>query len=253
VLVPGVNQDGSNDEGARLSDDELTIYFTSNRTGNRDMYSATRASRTASFGTPQPMGGVNSPSDEAYPSLTPDTLTIFFESNRTGRYQVHVATRSTTLGQFPTPTPAENVNSAAEEGHPYVLPDQSALYFISTRSGGGGDIYRAPIAAGAQLGTPTIVSTINTPSTESLPLPTADELVLYYGTNRADSPAKGASDIWVARRASRSADFDPPVNVQELNTPAEETTNWLSPDRCRIYFQRSGATGNKIYVASRSP
>jgi hypothetical protein len=57
----------------------------------------------------------------------------------------------------------------------------------------------------------------------------------------------------VAERASRTADFDPPVNVQELNTGADEHPNWLSPDRCRLYFQRYGATGYKIYVASRSP
>jgi hypothetical protein len=70
------------------------------------------------------------------------------------------------------------------------------------------------------------------------------------------APAKGAMDNWMARRASATASFDPPTNVQELNTANIEWPSWLSPDRCRLYFSRTtGPTGvvpRSIYVATRT-
>ena len=146
-----------------------------------------------------------------------------------------------------------NVNSGYGDGQPYILPDGSALYFVSFRPGAGdADIYRSSFQAG-QFGPPVIVSTINTPLPEYTPTPTADELAIYFASNRADAPAKGSFDIWMAKRASRSANFDPPVNIQELNTANLEEPSWISPDKCRLYFTRYGATGYKIFVASRSP
>jgi hypothetical protein len=75
--------------------------------------------------------------------------------------------------------------------------------------------------------------------------------VIFFQSDRTDSPAKGGRDIWMARRSSTTASYDPPVNVQELNTAADEYPSWLSPDNCRLYFSRSGPTGDKIYVAER--
>ena len=62
-------------------------------------------------------------------------------------------------------------------------------------------------------------------------------------------------DIWMTMRASVSDDFAPPSNVQELNTASFEWPDWLSPDRCRLYFPRAAGavTGPRsIYVATRS-
>jgi len=167
-----------------------------------------------------------------------------------------VSTRATLVAQFSTPALVANVNAGGSlDGQVFTLPDQSALYFISTRAGGAGgyDMYRSARASNGQFGTPAAVSTINTPSTEEAPVPTADELVLYFGSTRADSPAKGADDIWMTKRSSVSAAFDPPTNVSELNSSAAEWPDWLSPDRCRLYFTRNGSTGLKLYVAERSP
>ena len=50
----------------------------------------------------------------------------------------------------------------------------------------------------------------------------------------------------MATRASRVVSFDPPVNVQELNTADEEFPSWISPENCRIYFSRKGPTGQRI-------
>ena len=239
-----------------LTPDELTIYFYSDRSGNADIFTATRASRTATFGTPLAAAGVNTTASEAWPTLTADGLTMFFESTRSGPYQVLVATRTTLVAQFSAGAPVANLNAGPTDGQPFVLPDESALYFVTNRTGtsGGLDLYRAARGVGGQFGVPAPVSTVNTPSNEYAPVATSDELAIYFSSNRAGSLTKGNSDIWMARRASPTANFDPPVDVQELNTPDEEWPDWMSPDRCRMYFTRNvSGTARTIYVAERSP
>jgi Tol biopolymer transport system component len=251
--VPGVNGTANNGEG-RLSPDELTIYFLSTRSGNNDIFTASRASRTDAFGTPQPMTSLNTASAEGWPTVTADGLTLFFESNVSGRYQTYVATRTTLVAQFAAPALVANVNIAGSDtGQAAVLPNQSALYLVNNGTGAG-NLYRAGLNTTGQFGTPVEVSTINTPSDEFAPTPTSDELVLYFGSSRLDPPAKGAMDIWMTRRTSTAASWDPPTNVQELNTTAFEWPDWLSPDRCRLYFTRNtGATSStpSLYVATR--
>ncbi len=261
VLLAGVNSDSTtvvNDDMARLSPDELTIYFTSDRPGgtnsNNDIYTATRTSRTAPFGAPLPLGGINTPASEAWPTLTSDGLTMFFESTTSGSYQVLVATRTTLVAQFSAAVPVANINVGPIDGQPFVLPDESALYFASSRTGtnGGLDLYRAARGVGGAFGPPAQVPTVNTPSQEYAPTPTADDLTLYFSSSRTDSPSKGDFDIWVSQRTSTAAAFSPPVNVQELNTAATERPGWVSSDNCRIYFTRRETTGLRIYVAERA-
>ena len=256
VLVAGINGTTGNNAEGRLSPDELTIYFYSDRGGNDDVYTATRASTTDAFGTPQPLTSVNTTSAEGWPSVTSDGLTLFLESNVSGKYAVYVATRTTLVAQFSAPALVANLNfSGSDNGQSNVLPDESAIYFVSNQGGGSYDVYRAARNSGGQFGTPAQVSTINTPSDEYAPTPTSDELVLYFGSARSDSPAKGGMDIWMAKRASTTDTFDPPTNVQELNTANFEWPDWLSPDRCRLYLTRTTGTvtsPRSIYVATRT-
>lgn len=254
VLLTGVDGMGSNGEG-RLSPDELTIYFYSDRSGNNDIFMATRPSRTSAFGTPQALTSVNTTGAEGWPSPTADGLSLFLESSASGAYQVLVSTRTTLVAQFSAPSVVANVNlTGFSNVQPFVLADESAIYFGSNRTGtsGGYDLYRSARDTSGQFGAPVQVSTINSPSDEYGPTPSANELTLYFGSIRPDSPAKGNFDIWMAKRASPTANFDPPVNVQELNTTDAEWPDWLSPDACRLYFTRTSANVRNIYVATRA-
>lgn len=81
-----------------LTDDELTIYFTSDAGGSLDIWTATRASRAAPFGTARLVEVVNSPDEEYDPQISRDGKTLWFSSNRkTGvpfNHDIYVATRS---------------------------------------------------------------------------------------------------------------------------------------------------------------
>jgi Tol biopolymer transport system component len=254
VLVPVVNGTSGNDGNARLSPDELTIYFSSDRSGSRDIFSTTRASRNDPFGTPRPVPGVNTTSDEKWPSVTADGLSMYIESTVNGPFQIFVSHRTTPAAQFSTPVLVANVNIGGTNGQTFILPDESALYFASKAETSGGtlDLFRAARGTGGQFGVPVQISTINTRTDEVGPVPTADELTIYFASGRTDSPAKGNLDIWRATRASRTANFNPPVSVEELNTSNEEVPDWLSPDLCRLYFTRNVSGNNNIYLATRS-
>lgn len=261
VLVAGLNGATGTDDGtARLSADELTATFYSDR-ASYQIYTATRASRTAAFSTPQVIGGTGITSGAGgvfkFPTMTADGLTLFFESDPGGVFKVMIATRTTVAAQFSTAAPVANINAGAGDSEPFVLPDGKALYFMSTRNNGSStsDIYRAARDASGQYTAPAPVSTnfVTPPANEYAPVVTPDELVLYFASDR--TPNKGQWDIWMTKRASLDAPFDPPVNVQELNTTTNEIPDWISPDRCRLYFDRLGTTagGDKIYVAERAP
>jgi len=256
VLVAGLSQDGTNDGDGRLTPDELTIVFWTDRQApSPGIYIATRTSRTSPFGTTQAVAAINSTTGGAFPSITADGLTIFLESDKVGGYQIYSASRTTAGGQFSSPSPVAIPTFMASDGKSYVLPDESAIYFVSYRAGpGAGDIYRSQILTGPQVGAPVLVQTINGSSSDYDPVATGDELTIYFASDRPDPAAKGTFDIWMAKRASLSAAFDPPVNVQEVNTSAIEEPSWISPDNCRLYLYRQGADSYyKIYVASRSP
>jgi len=67
-----------------LSSDEMTIYFSADRSGGeggKDIWFATRKSREEQFGRPQNAGSkINTPGDEMFPFLRNDTL-LYFSSN----------------------------------------------------------------------------------------------------------------------------------------------------------------------------
>jgi hypothetical protein len=254
VLVPGLSQDGTNDGDARLTADELTIFFWSDRSTAGQIFSATRTSRTSPFGTPQQETALSS-SGGAFPSVTGDGLTVYFESNLLGTGQIFVSSRTGPGGQFSTPTPVTIPTFMSDDGKSYVLPDESAIYFVSYRTGpGAGDIYRSARVAGSQFGTPVLVPTVNGTSSDYDPVATADELTIYFASDRGDPTAQGNFDIWMSKRASLNASFDPPVDLREVNSSAIEEPSWISPDNCRLYLYRQGTDGYyKIHVASRSP
>src|SRR5439155_20749598 len=107
--------------------------------GGRDLWSATRTSKTGVFGAPQPLATVNSTTRDASPEISGDGRTLYFESDRAGgkgNLDVWVTTRDSADGTF---GPAANfgaIDTAGIENHPSVSADTQNLYFWSDRAGG---------------------------------------------------------------------------------------------------------------------
>jgi dipeptidyl aminopeptidase/acylaminoacyl peptidase len=138
--VAGLNT-AENDAGPWISPDGRTIYFHSHRTRPVRIYRATRS--TGPFGAPEPVGELFSNHGDGDPVVSADGLSIYFASGRPGdvpRWDVWVATRSSTSDGFGAPVAIDAVNEAGKITWPtWISPDNCRLYFSSDRTGGEGD------------------------------------------------------------------------------------------------------------------
>jgi hypothetical protein len=245
VLMPAVN-DMSNDGDARLSGDELNLYFSSDRDGvDRDLFHSTRSSKDDDFGEPMPLDLVNSDALDAIPTVTADDQTLYFISDRSGTPRIYSASRSTPVAAFSDPVLVDNVSvSATGEWSPFVSADGLTLYFTADPDADCAgsplechDILRATRTTGT-FGTPEEVTELNTvPYAEAHPTLTSDELTIYFGSNRPDGNAEGGADIWMATRGSTDDPFDNVSRVAELSSANEEVPTWISPDGCRMFLE----------------
>jgi len=156
-LGPSVNSSFL-DLGASISADDLELYFGSLRpggSGDWDIYVTTRASVSAAWDTAVNLGPtVNSSSFDGQPCLSPDGLTLFISSSRSGGYgdwDIWMSTRVTRDAPWGEPVNlGPSINTWAGEGEPSISTGGRTLYFsdwMTPRPGGFGkiDIWQAPI------------------------------------------------------------------------------------------------------------
>lgn len=129
------------DDTPELSADGLTLFFTSNRpggSGNADLWMTTRESQSDPWQLPENLGAtINSPYEDAHPSISPDGLALAFSSNRGAQgsdfWDVWVATRPSLQDAFDAPVNLRDQLPAGFQGThgPEFGPDGSILYFDS--------------------------------------------------------------------------------------------------------------------------
>ncbi len=237
------------EEGARFAADELTMYSFS--VSDDGIFVSTRSTRTSPFGPRRVISSLGSAALEAWPSLTADRLTLFFEGDA-ALTSVFFARRSTVDADFSPAAAIGNLDSLCFNGQPYMQPDQT-FYFVNDCDGSP-DIYVGAFdARTSQLTGATKLAGVNTDHLEYLPTLPADGLSIYFASDRAVPDVPGSLDIWMSTRSSTADDFGPPVSVAEVNTYGNnEVPTWASPDNCRLYFQRQ-RNGSQLFVAERAP
>jgi hypothetical protein len=145
-MGPTVNSP-SWDHAANPSWDGLSLFFPSDRpggSGGMDIWTTTRATTESPWGSPVNLGpAVNSSAWDMGPKVTPDGLTLYFHSVRSGGYggeDIYVTTRATKDAPW---GPAKNlgpvVNSPGNDGEATIAPNGLALFFNSDRAGGSGN------------------------------------------------------------------------------------------------------------------
>jgi hypothetical protein len=245
------------DGAVALSADGRTAYVSALRSDlgatTWDLYVATRHDTQSPFSPPERLDDLSTPDyAEFFPTLSADGRTLIYTSTApggSGGWDLRMSTRASLSDAFGAGAPITAVNSARDEWGPFLTADGNNLYMTSTRSGTGAMYVTARSDAG-DFGEPKLVEGIEP---AGVPVVTADGRTIYFASARTDLGAHGKTDIWIARRASTSDDFGPPVNVDELNTGESETPSWLSPDQCELYFHRMGGPIGKtdIFVARK--
>jgi TolB protein len=250
----------SDDDGLYLSDDLLTAYLSSNRTGGAggyDLWVTTRGAVGDHFSAPTPLGAVNTPDDERQPVTSHDGLRLYFMTNHatSGTYDIAVAARGGLTATFASPAPVPGLNGTSNDTGPWISLDGTAITFASDRAGGlgGNDIYVAALGAAGASGVVNYTA-VNSTADDGAPVLSRDGLTLYFSSKRAGTGARGNDDIWVARRAVATDGFAAPTDVGELNSAAADGPRWLSADSCTLYFtsdRAGGLGGYDLYQATR--
>lgn len=131
-----------------VSADGTVLYFASNRTGagQNDLYRATRpANGSFTLDSPGPFTTINTAADESDPVHSPDELTLYFASNRTGgkgSTDVWKATRADTSSPFGNPTNVGELNSASDDAPSWISDDGCRIY-VTRGANGNYAIYMA--------------------------------------------------------------------------------------------------------------
>jgi hypothetical protein len=263
-LGPTVNSSDVEAEPS-ISVDGLILIFMSNRSGGYgqlDLWMTTRATTIEPWGEPVNLGpSINSPKWDWCPSLSPDGCTLYFSSNRSGGYgewDIWMATRATTDDAWGEPVNlGPTINHSGYDHTPFISEDGLELYFCSYRRSGGygsDDIWvSAREAKQDEWGTPMNLGPIvNSAHEELWPTLSADGLLLFFSSGFWESGRPGGlgkSDIWMARRKSRDADWGEPVNLgSPVNSPDHDWATTLTADGCTLYFcsnNRPGGLGQE--------
>lgn len=151
-LGPAINS-AVDDNGLCYFEDEVRgtrqLYFGSARpgVGGTDIYVSEQMA-DGSFAAAVLVPELNSLQNENDPSIRPDGLEMFFQSNRTGSmgtaFDLWVATRASTLDAWSAPVNVgDTINTGVVDNNPNLSSDGMTLFFASDRPSGFGatDLY----------------------------------------------------------------------------------------------------------------
>ena len=210
------------------------------------------------FGTPMLLDNINDPSsDNTTPRLTPDELTIYFDSSRVnGTPQIYFATRATTSQPFGAPEVVAGISTPDTNATPTVTPDQLGIFWASSRAGGVGgyDVWGATrTSSSASFANVTSLVAVNSPTDDGDPFLRADGQELWFTSIRLRGEGNG--DIF--RAPASAGSFANPVPVAELNGPTMNRLPALSSDGLTAFWStdRTDATvagGLDIWTAHRA-
>lgn len=234
-----------------LTADMLQIFFTSERDGDPNIFTAERAKRDLPFGAAQRVDALNAPGIETSPAVSADGLTLWFASDRAGGQgdlDIWVATRTLRDGAWSAPSNLAALNSDAKEIprplglHARVMPmasDRQEPNFYRIH-------FASRSAPSAPFDAPLPVEELVFDQESTVDGFLSDDgLTLFYVTG----PAFGPADMFVASRRDVADPFEHVAPLEELNTASDERDPWLSPDGSTLYFASDRGGNYDIYVA----
>jgi hypothetical protein len=139
-----------------------------------------------------------------------------------------------------------NVNTDKFESQPSIAPDQSRLYFVSTRKGPNSDgdnvpenmdIWYSDWDENEEDWKPAVnLSAINTKGEDVSPFIAADGVTLFFASNGV-KPSYGGKDFYATRYDPSTNNWSKPENLGEpINTSGEEQFITLPASGDIIYF-----------------
>jgi hypothetical protein len=246
--VSELNVPDAKDEDITLTGDLLEIFFLSERTGSRELWTSTRASRSAPWAPPHLVSELNTDLSEITPSVSADGLRIWFYSGKApdGIWSATRASRSEPW------QPAQPVPLVLPAGTTLVIgpsldeAEKMLAVAILGASDAGWDLYSATRATSdAAFSALAPIPSVNGPDNEHDPFLVDAGRDLFFSSTRA-----GEGDLFFARRARPDGAFSAVLPLDELNTAAYlESDPFVSEDRTTFFFASTRSGVADIYQA----
>ena len=189
--------------GATVSNDgEYLIFagdFAVKGYGSYDLYIS--YSTPDGWSEPENLGeNINTPYWESAPSISPDSRTLYFSSDRPGGYggrDLYMSTRQTNGRWGRAVNLGPTINSTGNDLYPYIHADNQTLYFTSDGWAGYGntDLFISRKTSFDEWTKPENLGfPINTIEDEGSITISSDGSTAYYASDRADS--RGGLDLY---------------------------------------------------------
>jgi hypothetical protein len=245
------------DDDPSLTADGLEVFFNSNRGGTgSDIWVSTRATVNDAWGTPVLVAAVNSVDSETNETVSPDGLTLFWESDRDdpgNGFKIFTATRADRNSAWSMPAEVTELNSqgcnevsgVTSDGLLMICPDNRMM---GTRT----DLFALVRAStSVSWGAAVPIVELNTIEGDGEAWLHPAGTTIYLTSDRPGGA--GDDDLWFATRATRSDPWGTPQNVTELNAAVHDSDATLTEDMRYIMFARAvGLSGEReIFEASR--
>ena len=242
--IPTASAGGLGEDDLTLRFDELELIFAINPgTGGKDLYVMTRPDTASAWSMPSALTSLNTAgvSDQT-PRLSPDGMTLYFGSPRTGGNgdDVWFSTRAGLGAPWSTPQLVPGVNSGGSDRWYGTCASGIRYVMISSRDGNL-DLYEGAVGAAPQR-----IAELSSGDSDLSPLVSEDCLRLYFSSDRT-----GNYVIYYAERPAIPAPWQLVGPVDGLDTAEDEQDPWLSADQRRMYFSSNRDGDQDLYMATR--
>lgn len=218
--------------------------------GGRDVWHATRSSRTTPFVVTGPANDVSSTSNDGVFRSLPGGLTGWLSSGRAGNFDLWFASRSQTTSPFTvSQSNLGAVNTSFDEFDPLPVRGGLGVYFGNTSSGSTDLYFSQRTTLGVPFGSPAPLTAINVPGDDADPALSPDELVLVFTSQRL-SPQR---DIFIATRPTITGTFSTPVLLGTISSSSDDHDPMFSSDGCELWFASNRSGDHDIYVSTVTP
>jgi len=190
------------DNDPMIAGDLRSLWFSSSRSGNNQLYVARRASPGEELGAPVLVPGLAGPSQDMHPYYRAAGPELWFTSDR-GDSGTEVYVAPLRDGSFGPATLVSELSTPAVDVQPQVTEDGLVVLLASNREGGAGgfDLWIASRRSTAEtFRAPTSLAAVNTAADEYAGWISPDACRVYFSSNR-DTDAQPRHRLWYAERS----------------------------------------------------
>lgn len=242
---------GDGDDDPSLTSDLLEIYWGSHRAGGfggEDIWMASRASPSYSWGPPVNVAELNSSFTETTMKVTGDGLAMYFTSTRGGSPNIYFAWR--TSRQTPWATPQlSGLSTVNGDYGAFVQSDLRHVVLCSGDVVANEALYAANRPSQSAAWPPlTRLEELDEPSISECNPMEPSPRVIYYASNRDND----TYDIYTAQRTSAANPYGPRTAFAATNMPdVNDRDPWVSPDENLMVFASDRSGVDRLYITTK--